>query len=86
MVSRDKHVDRVNDDFTELSILLKTRGGLSLVDERLETSLHEILKAETNLDDLVKKLEKNRCLDNKITDSLPSNAFKDQAKWLLASF
>lgn len=58
MVSRDKHVDRVNDDFTELSTLLKTRGGLSLVDERLETSLLEILKAETNLDDLVKKLEK----------------------------
>ena len=59
MVSRDKHVDRVNDDdFTELSILLKTRRGLSLVDERLETSLLEILKAETTLDDLVKKLEK----------------------------
>ena len=58
MVSRDKHVDRVNDDFTELSILLKTRGGLSLVDERLETSLLEILKAETTLDDFVKKLEK----------------------------
>lgn len=35
VVSREKHVDRVNDDFTELSILLKTRGGLSLVDERL---------------------------------------------------
>lgn len=58
MVSRDEHVDRVNDDFTELSILLKTRGGLSLVDQRLETSLLEILKAETTLDDLVKKLEK----------------------------
>lgn len=73
MVSRDKHVDRVNDDFTELSILLKTRGGLSLVDERLETSLLEILKAETNVDDLVKKLEK-------IDIWTISNAFKDQAK------
>jgi len=58
MVSREKHVDRVNDDFTELSILLKTRSGLNLEDERLETSLLEILKAETNLDDLVKKMEK----------------------------